>query len=417
MDGPIAAQDSEGCAYGRRPGTHDRELTEVGPGTPCGELMRRYWHPIAVSVDLTTKPQKVRLLGEDLILFRDGRGQPGLLTPNCAHRGASLYYGKVEEDGIRCCYHGWQFDVQGRCIDQPCEPEGGRNKHRVRQPWYPVEERYGLVFAYMGPPEKKPILPRWDMLEGLGLDEKIYAYGYTGFGVGADDTVRIIPWNWMQNWENMMDPFHVPMLHTRHRAVQYMPEAGALPEVDFEPTELGMSYIAHRTLKDGRKVDRVTLAIIPDVALVPDQRLEVTGPTGFLRWLVPVDDESHCLFYALRVPADVDGNELFQKVSRPRPMGDNRMWSEMTEEEHQHYPTDWEAQMSQGTIPRHSAEHLLTTDKGIALLRQLLRRQIRLVQKGEDPIGVTFDPAKAVNKVKSGNYFRPAEPSSTSDNR
>jgi len=409
MDNPIVTDDFEGVAYGRRAGTHDKELTEVGPGTPCGELMRRYWHPIAVSADVTTTPQKVRLLGEDLILFRDGKGRPGLLTPSCCHRGASLYYGKVEDEGIRCCYHGWQFDVQGRCIDQPCEPDGGRNKHRVRQPWYPVEERYGLVFAYMGPSIKKPILPHWEVLENLRPDEKIFAYGNTGFGVGADDTVKVIPWNWMQNWENMMDPFHVPILHTRHRAVQYMPEAAALPEVDYAPTDLGMSYIAHRTLKDGRRVERVTLAIIPDIALVPDQRLEVTGPTGFLRWLVPVDDRSHVLFYVLRMPAAADGKDTFLKVSRPRPMGDERMWSEMSEAEHQHFPTDWEAQESQGTIPAHSNEHLVNSDRGIALLRQMLRRQIHKVQAGEDPIGVTFDPAKAIYRVNSGNYILPAK--------
>src|SRR3954453_17616544 len=151
-------QDKEGSAYGRRLLSNDqeRELLAVGPGTPGGEYLRRYWHPIELSADVTTRPKQVRLLGEDLILFRDGKGRPGLLTPNCAHRGTSLYYGKVDEDGIRCCYHGWQFDIEGRCIDQPCEPDGGVHRSRIRQPWYPLEERYGLVFAYMGPPSKKP---------------------------------------------------------------------------------------------------------------------------------------------------------------------------------------------------------------------------------------------------------------------
>ena len=102
------------------------------------------------------------MLGEDLILFRDKTGRPGLVQARCAHRGTTLYYGKVEERGIRCCYHGWLFDVEGRCLEQPCEPEGGRFRDRVRQPWYPVQELYGLVFAYMGPPEKKPVLPRYD---------------------------------------------------------------------------------------------------------------------------------------------------------------------------------------------------------------------------------------------------------------
>src|SRR5262245_15614700 len=123
--------NSDGSAYGRPKPSYDAELTEVGSGTPCGEFMRRYWQPVAVSANVSMKPQYVRILGEDLILFRDGRGRPGLLTPRCAHRGSSLFYGKVDENGIRCCYHGWQFDVEGRCLDQPCEPDNGKT-HRDR---------------------------------------------------------------------------------------------------------------------------------------------------------------------------------------------------------------------------------------------------------------------------------------------
>ena len=120
---PIAVDT--GTAYGRPAPTSRRELTEVGPGTPMGNLLRRYWHPIGLAGDATATPRKVRVLGEDLILFRDGQGRPGLVYPHCSHRGASLYYGKVEDRGIRCCYHGWVFDVQGHCMEQPCEPEGG----------------------------------------------------------------------------------------------------------------------------------------------------------------------------------------------------------------------------------------------------------------------------------------------------
>ena len=127
-------RNADGSAYGRRMLANDREkeLAQVAHGTPAGELLRRYWHPIELSTNVTTRPTNVRILGEDLILFRDGRDRPGLLTPHCAHRGVSLYYGKVDEDGIRCCYHGWQYDVEGRCIDQPCEPDGGRTKSRIR---------------------------------------------------------------------------------------------------------------------------------------------------------------------------------------------------------------------------------------------------------------------------------------------
>jgi phenylpropionate dioxygenase-like ring-hydroxylating dioxygenase large terminal subunit len=403
-------QNPEGTAYGHTPGEYDKELCEVGPGTPCGELMRRYWHPVAVSAQVTARPQQVRILGEDLILFRDGKGRPGLLYPRCAHRGTTLYYGKVDEQGIRCCYHGWQFDVEGRCLDQPCEPQGGMHKDRIRQPWYPVEEIYGLVFAYMGPPEKKPVLPRWDALEGLAADETIFTHGYTGIGVGADDTVKTIPWSWLQNLDNIMDPFHVPNLHTRHRAVQYTPEAARLPEVEFEYSDLGISYIAQRKTRDGRTVKRVSVALMPYVVLVPDQKLEITGPTSYVRWLVPVDDRNHVLFHALRMPKGADGMVLFLKVSRPRPMGDATAWSDMTEAQHQTFPTDWEAMHSAGSITRHSAEHLVTSDKGVAMLRRMFKQQIRVVQEGGDPIGVSFDP-RTVNKVGAGNYFLEAEKS------
>ena len=124
---------------------------ETSAGTPAGELLRRYWHPVARSSEATSLPRKVRILSEDLILFRDGRGRPGLVEPRCCHRGTTLYYGRVEDDGIRCPYHGWLFAVDGACLDQPCEPDRGRNRASYRQPWYPVREYNGLVFAYMGP--------------------------------------------------------------------------------------------------------------------------------------------------------------------------------------------------------------------------------------------------------------------------
>ena len=159
---------SQMTAYGRPNPTFLERLTLVGRGTPMGELLRRYWHPVALASDATGTPRQIRALGEDLILFRDGAGRAGLLYPRCVHRGASLYYGRVEDDGIRCCYHGWKFTVDGHCIEQPCEPDNGAATCRlVRQPHYPVQELYGLIFAYMGPPEKQPILPRYDVLENL----------------------------------------------------------------------------------------------------------------------------------------------------------------------------------------------------------------------------------------------------------
>ena len=123
-----------GNAYRLPPGAVRDDLVRVGRGTPMGEMLRRYWHPVALAEEATDTPRVVEALGESLVLFRDGQGRPGLLHPRCCHRGTTLYYGRVEADGIRCCYHGWKFDAEGRCLDQPCEPEGGRQRHRIRQP-------------------------------------------------------------------------------------------------------------------------------------------------------------------------------------------------------------------------------------------------------------------------------------------
>src|SRR5476651_803976 len=180
-----------GTGYETKPSTYVAGLTEVGRGTPMGELMRRYWHPVGLVSHATETPREVRVLGEDLVLFRDKTGRPGLVQARCAHRGTTLYFCKVEERGIRCCYHGWLFDVEGHCLEQPCEPEGGLHKDKVRQPWYPLEERYGLLFAYMGPPEKRPVLPRYDHLEDLEPGETLIAT-IGGFGATGDASLDVL---------------------------------------------------------------------------------------------------------------------------------------------------------------------------------------------------------------------------------
>ena len=187
-------------------------LCRVGRGTPMGDLLRHYWMPCLPSSELPapdSPPKKVRLLGEDLIAFRDSRGDVGLIAANCPHRGASLFFGRNEEDGLRCVYHGWKFDTEGHCIEQPCEPDGGQFKDKARQPWYPVEERYGLIFAYMGPAEKRPTLPRYECLENMDDGETVEADDSSIGGGGP----AIIPCNWLQIMENSLDPVHVEWLH------------------------------------------------------------------------------------------------------------------------------------------------------------------------------------------------------------
>ena len=400
MNNQAATSSDEGTAYGRPKQTFNAELVQVGPGTPGGEFLRRYWHPVGISDQVTTRPQNVRILGEDLILFRDGKGRPGLLTPRCAHRGTSLYYGKVDDNGIRCCYHGWQFDVQGRCIDQPCEPDNGAaHRDKIRQPWYPVQELYGLVFAYMGPPAKKPVLPKWDVLEACEPGETVFAY-LTSYDHGTPNgPPEIVPWSWMQDWENIMDPHHVPILHTSFSGPQFAPEMAIMPNVTWEYTQHGMIYTASRLMEDGRTLDRVSPVLFPNIRSVPDVQLK-TGLTNKLRWCVPVDDSHHRHFNSMRVPADFTGHN----TQRGRTVGP-MWWGDMTEEQHQDFPSDWEAQLGQGPISLHSEEHLATSDRGVVMLRRQIRQQIKIVQDGGDPIGVSFDPNK-VNEVGAGNFYR-----------
>src|SRR3954452_19539881 len=140
-------------------------LTQVGPGTPCGDLMRRYWQPVALAEELPTggAPLPVRMFGEDLVLFRDDEGKPGLLGLHCPHRGADLSYGRLEDGGLRCIYHGWLFDRNGRCLEQPGEPAGSTFHERIRPTAYPCVEKGGVIITYMGPGQA-PLVPNYDFL-------------------------------------------------------------------------------------------------------------------------------------------------------------------------------------------------------------------------------------------------------------
>jgi nitrite reductase/ring-hydroxylating ferredoxin subunit len=388
----------DGCAYGRTPQHSNKLLTEVGPGTPLGELMRRYWHPVGLSAKLKDLPQKVRILGEDLVLFRDRAGRAGLLYPRCMHRGTSLFYGRTEERGIRCCYHGWLFDVEGRCLDQPCEPDGGRHRDAARQPWYPVEERYGFVFAYLGPPEKKPVLPRFDNLENIAPGEKLWS-SYGGFGSTGDNSLSVVPYSWLHMNDNVMDPFHVQVLHSTFSVVQFHPQFALMPKVDFFQTENGVCYTALRQLEDGRVVDRISSWIIPNIMSVPDVQLKAGHSSG-ISWVVPVDDSHYVQAMVGKIPEGVSFRGMVLN---------GKTWGEMTEEEHQRTPGDYEAQAGQGPISLHSEEHLVTSDRGIMMQRRMLMQQMEVVGKGGDPIGVAFDAARGLVKIRSGNFYRAAQ--------
>lgn len=381
-----------GTAYGLKPGSHRPELTEVGAGTPMGELLRRYWHPVGASRDDLSIPRKVKILGEDLILFRDGQGRPGLVHPRCAHRGASLYYGKVEAGGIRCCYHGWLFDAEGRCLEMPCEAEGGaKHRDKVRQPWYPLEERYGLVFAYLGPPEKKPVLPRYDCLEELGPGEFIETDDSSIGGGGP----ALIPCNWLQHWENVVDPFHVPILHGSFSGAQFVAQMGAMPKVRFDVTPRGVKVESVRPAEGGRVHRRVTEVVMPTLRVVPNPRVAKYGKVESIGWVLPIDDTSFRIYVAGRVTQKGE-------LSRFRSKMNGKFWWDLSEEEHRAFPGDYEAQVSQGPITLHSDEHLAGSDAGIARLRRFLEQQLQIVAAGGDPACVAFSEMDAYIRLDAG---------------
>lgn len=381
-------------AYDLPAPAHKRELTEVGRGTPMGELLRRYWHPVGLSEDATATPRLIRALGEDLILFRDGTGRAGLVHPRCAHRGASLYYGKVEETGIRCCYHGWLFDVEGNCLEQPCEPEGGAKRDLVRQPWYPVEERYGLVWAYMGPAERKPLLPRHEILETLAPGEILDTDARS---IGGGGPV-IVDFNWFQHYENIVDPFHVPVLHGTFSGTQFVDAMADIPEVQFDLHDLGVRVTSFRDLGTGKRLRRVTEVITPTLRIVPSPRLDPAGPCTLIGWVLPIDDTSFRIYTAGKVAARGD----LQKI-RSRMNG--KLWEELSDAEHQLFPGDYEAQKSQGDITWHNHEHLARSDIGIVMLRRYMLRQVEIVAEGGDPAGLAFEPGSEMVRTPAGNFI------------
>ena len=383
-----------GTAYGRPSPSYRSELTLVGPGTPMGELLRRYWHPVGLVTDADGTPRKVRVLGEDLILFRDGQGRAGLVYPRCAHRGATLYLGKVEERGIRCCYHGWLFDVSGHCLEQPCEEGGGVRRAKVRQPWYPVEERYGLIFAYLGPPAKKPLLPRYDCLEQLAPGEFVEADD-SSIGSGG---AAVVPCNWLQHWENVVDPFHVPILHGSFSGPQFVAQMGLMPKVRYELTERGVKVTSVRELDGGKVHRRITEAVLPTLRVVPNPRVANYARVESIGWVLPMDDTSFRIYVAGRVKEKGELGKMRSKMN-------GKAWSELSEEEHRRFPGDYEVQVGQGPISLHSEEHFATSDKGVALLRRMLEKQLDTLAHGGDPAGIAFDQSAAYVRFEAGNYL------------
>jgi 5,5'-dehydrodivanillate O-demethylase len=355
-------------------------LTRVGRGTPCGELLRRYWHPVAAAAELSEeKPIKaVKILGEELVVYRDKRGRHGLVGEHCPHRLASLAYGRVDDEGIRCPYHGWKFDSAGKCLEQPAEPAGSTFKDRIQHVAYPVETLGGLIFAYVGP-EPKPLLPRWDVL--------VWENGKRWIVKES-----IIDCNWLQPMENSVDPAHLFWLHgdTAHLA----PRVKRYAEThEFIPFEFGIKK--RRTslpvgTEEGPLMDEHPLlfpTILRHVAPYEDGK----GHRHNLQIRVPVDDTHTQVFRVNFVPSNVErfpaGVQVpfrYSQLKKGPRQYDMRMVSAQDS-------MAWE---TQGLVTDRTQERLGVGDEGIILYRKMLKEQIENVQKGLDPIGLVRDPGK-----------------------
>ena len=383
--------DSDGSGYGCNAIVPEENvrLTHVGSGTPMGELMRRYWHPVCMSSELADLPKFLKILDEELVAYRDRSGRVGVLGAHCIHRGTSLEYGRIEERGLRCCYHGWYYNEEGRCLDQPGEPDQSPYKHEVRQPWYPAQEYRGLVFAYMGPLDKKPLLPRYDILE----DEGAEYLAYRNYSRGA-----VAACNWLQLHENAADPVHIFTLHgTNQSLFEFADVMGIKPSFDFVHSDRHVSYIRTTDLAGGNRLIRTSTIFVPTAKCIPPPDVTGTDPDGeterarMVGWWVPVDNENTIGFHVERVDP---GKRIFQPP-------DGEVVRDY--EETQRTPDDWEAQVSQRPIARHALEHLATSYRGVVMFRRLLSEAIDAVERGQDPPGTIRDPADRIVVVPSGN--------------
>lgn len=357
-------------------------MTRIGPGTPAGELLRRYWHPICPVAELTeAAPKKrIRMFGEDLVLFRDGSGTAGLVPEQCPHRRASLYYGFVEPDGIRCAYHGWKFNAARKCIEQPFEPKNSPLKDEIPAKNYKVEQLAGLYWAYMGP-QPAPLLPRWEAL------------------VAKDGMRRIvmlpeIEANWLQIMENSVDTTHTYYLHAHMSRVLGMP---------------------HRAAYHGRPIEGYKFEVVNDEPWAGIRKIRIYGgehaetelghplifPCALLapqeqhivmHFRIPIDDVRTRIIRIQYTPGedtsdmDWDSPPIVYVPPHKNEKGEYNL-STFTNQD----AMAWE---TEGPIVERPRELLGVSDGGIVLYRRMLMEQIKAVQAGKEPIGLVRDPAQ-----------------------
>jgi len=384
-------------------------LTQVSPGTPCGELMRRYWIPVALSEELPEggAPLPIRLLREDLVLFRDDQERLGLLGLHCSHRGADLSYGRVEDGGLRCIYHGWLYDIHGRCLDQPGEPGGGEHRDSIRHPAYPCEERAGVIFTYMGPGQP-PLFPNYEFLsapENCSFAIKVFS-----------------DCNYLQGNEGNIDLTHLSFLHfnSGHRDSGVTPgetlnRRGAAPEMesyDAELTEYGIrSYKIRRLNKPDQYHLFMTEFVLPSFTAFFGGQYGVEGAYS-VNWHVPIDDEHHWKYtfiFSRKGPLEKETTrrqraEMAGDYKPIRHRG-NRYQQDKESMKDQSYSgiglnfqvQDLCVTEGMGYVQDRTKEHLTSQDISVVASRKVLLKAIQDLQEKREPANVVRDP--------KSNYF------------
>ncbi len=384
-------------------------LTQVSPGTPCGELMRRYWIPAALSEELPQggAPLPVRLLGEDLVLFRDDQGKPGLLGIHCSHRGADLSYGRVEDGGLRCIYHGWLYDIHGRCLDQPGEPDGGEHRDSIRHPAYPCEERAGVVFTYMGP-GNPALFPNYEFL--VAPDDRVFA-------------IKLFSeCNYWQGNEGNIDLTHLSFMHYNSsrpepgdRADGILNSRGAAPGMEFYDTELTAYGVRSYKIRRLNKSDKyhlfMTEFVLPSFTTFFGGQYPVEGAYA-VNWHVPIDDKHHWKYTFIFSRKRALNKEAMRKERaemtrdyKPIRHKGNRYLQDKESMKDQSYSgmgVNFQVQdlcvtEGMGYVQDRTNEHLTSQDIALVAARKILFKAIKELQGGREPANVVRDP--------KANYF------------
>jgi phenylpropionate dioxygenase-like ring-hydroxylating dioxygenase large terminal subunit len=393
-------------------------LTQTGPGTPMGEVFRRYWMPAALSWEIEepdSPPIKVKLLGEKLVAFRDTQGRVGVVTEVCPHRCASLWLGRNEESGLRCVFHGWKFDVHGNCLEMPNEPAETDFKHRIHLKAYPTVEMGGVIWAYLGPAEKMPPPPRFEWTQTPENYRQV--------------TKTWEECNWLQGLEGGIDSIHSSFLHRsltgkRNAAGLAGYRATAISaRLDVDVKDYGFIYASRRPLGDGREYVRTYHYVMPftQIRAAQGETTDMNARRVHGHMWVPMDDENHMVFnwhysfgdaplpddeWRQRHPTYEGGEQTpdFRKVRNP-----SNNW--LIDRQRQRVESftgiegintqDHAVQESMGPIVDRTQEHLGTTDKSVITARRLLLESAKTVAEGGDPLGAddSYYHVRAIERV------------------